>query len=178
MSAALETLPSKADQACGACKKQKRRCDKSLPECSLCSRTGRPCTYGISPQQPPTAEEFSALQARLEGLEDRLSSSWRESSSNTSFSGAGFVADSDRAIASSGSPTLITSALFLDIDSYKWFGMQLPKPSVGIPMVGPLPSFEPLPLRALAPPAFRNQLKARKRTNSGDHLLKLNIWTI
>lgn len=29
-----------AVQACSACKKQKRKCDKALPACSLCQRIG------------------------------------------------------------------------------------------------------------------------------------------
>lgn len=34
--------PETADRACAWCKKNKRRCDKSLPGCSLCTRYGQP----------------------------------------------------------------------------------------------------------------------------------------
>jgi len=61
-----------ADQACRACKRQKRRCDKGLPECSLCRRTGRLCQYDGAPDPAPTASDFAVLTARLEELEDRL----------------------------------------------------------------------------------------------------------
>ncbi|KAH8805052.1 hypothetical protein F5884DRAFT_902138 [Xylogone sp. PMI_703] len=40
-----------ATQACLPCKKQKRKCDKSLPKCSLCIRLCRDCNYG-----PPLSE--------------------------------------------------------------------------------------------------------------------------
>ncbi|SPO03699.1 uncharacterized protein DNG_06382 [Cephalotrichum gorgonifer] len=65
-------MASRSDQACGACKKQKRRCDKGLPECSLCRRTGRPCEYGIAPDPLPTASDWASLQTRLSELENLL----------------------------------------------------------------------------------------------------------
>lgn len=62
----------KAPQACGSCKRQKRKCDKALPACGLCSRMDRRCDYA-EPQQPaPTADDFAALQLRLLELESRL----------------------------------------------------------------------------------------------------------
>ncbi|KAE8367652.1 hypothetical protein BDV27DRAFT_123662 [Aspergillus caelatus] len=57
----MERLPTKARQACGACKKHKRKCDKVLPVCGLCARTERACEYGESPKPSPSAEEFAAL---------------------------------------------------------------------------------------------------------------------
>ncbi|KAK6431123.1 hypothetical protein LTR95_012718 [Oleoguttula sp. CCFEE 5521] len=34
-----------APLACAPCRRQKRRCDKALPSCSLCTRIGRSCDY-------------------------------------------------------------------------------------------------------------------------------------
>ncbi|KAF5576004.1 fungal specific transcription factor [Fusarium pseudocircinatum] len=64
-------------QACKACKKQKRRCDKALPECSLCKRTQRLCEYGITTEFELTASDWSMMQARLSELENRLANSPR-----------------------------------------------------------------------------------------------------
>lgn len=33
------------DRACVPCRKQKRKCDKLLPKCSLCKRYG--CSFGM-----------------------------------------------------------------------------------------------------------------------------------
>ncbi|KAM0250774.1 hypothetical protein ACHAP5_001991 [Fusarium lateritium] len=38
-----------APNACVACKLKKRRCDKVLPKCSLCSRNWRMCDYSLTP---------------------------------------------------------------------------------------------------------------------------------
>lgn len=60
-----------------ACKKQKRRCDKGLPECSLCRRTQGLCEYGIAADPQPSASDWGFLQARLTELENRLANSPR-----------------------------------------------------------------------------------------------------
>ncbi|KAK4190477.1 hypothetical protein QBC35DRAFT_489655 [Podospora australis] len=67
----------KAQQACVSCRKQKRKCDKTLPTCGLCARMARPCDYTADTAQPPpgstaTASELATLQARLNELESRL----------------------------------------------------------------------------------------------------------
>lgn len=62
-----------APQACGSCRKQKRRCDKQLPACGLCVRIGRVCDY-----QPdagagaPSAEDFATLRQQVADLHDLL----------------------------------------------------------------------------------------------------------
>lgn len=38
-------------QACQTCRRQKRRCDKALPVCSLCRRSGRDCYYDVNNTQ-------------------------------------------------------------------------------------------------------------------------------
>jgi hypothetical protein len=114
-----------SDQACRACKKQKRRCDKGLPECSLCRRTGRLCEYNDAPDPPPTASDLAALRARLCELEDRLANS----ASNHTWNDLGDA----RSISSAGNEFPV--ALFLDLDCFVWSRLQLPAPAVTIPMV-------------------------------------------
>lgn len=130
----MERLPIKAHQACGPCKKHKRKCDKGLPACGLCARTERTCEYDGTPRPPPSAEEFAALQARMTELEDRLS--------NTCGSSA-FVASPAPTSSSSttwtdhmrSTTTRFPSALFLDADCYEWAKMKIPRSAATIPMV-------------------------------------------
>lgn len=62
-----------APQACTPCRKQKRKCDKQLPTCSLCQRIGRPCDYRPDTQLPaPSPEDFAALQQQVSNLEQLL----------------------------------------------------------------------------------------------------------
>ncbi|KAI1066806.1 hypothetical protein LB506_012030 [Fusarium annulatum] len=70
-------MTTRSELACKACKKQKRRCDKALPECSLCKRTQRPCEYGIATDFQPSASDWNMMQARLSELENRLANSPR-----------------------------------------------------------------------------------------------------
>ncbi|OGM49469.1 fungal specific transcription factor [Aspergillus bombycis] len=134
----MDAPAHKAAQACVSCRTKKRKCDKLLPECSLCVRTCRTCHYTGTPRLPPTADEFAALQERFAELEDRLHTSSEHTDSVSgpgSVSGAGSFATETSAITwlSKGS-TGFPSALFLDLDCYKWSNMQLPRPAVNIPM--------------------------------------------
>lgn len=61
----------KASQACLTCRKQKRKCSKTIPSCALCERMNRHCDYSDS-APPPTHEDFSALRIRIMELESRL----------------------------------------------------------------------------------------------------------
>ncbi len=61
----------KAPQACISCKKQKRKCSKTLPACALCERMNRHCDYSDA-SPPPTAEDFNRLRMQLMELESRL----------------------------------------------------------------------------------------------------------
>ncbi|KAK7229675.1 hypothetical protein V2G26_001845 [Clonostachys chloroleuca] len=70
-------MSSRSDQACRPCKRRKRRCDKGLPECSLCRRTGRLCEYGSTTNLQPTSSDWGFLRARLDELENRLECSPR-----------------------------------------------------------------------------------------------------
>lgn len=61
----------KAHQACLSCRKQKRKCDKSLPACTLCARMNRRCDYSVA-SAPPSSEQFTSLQYKVMELESKL----------------------------------------------------------------------------------------------------------
>lgn len=58
-----------ADQSCRDCKSRKRRCDKTLPSCSLCTRVGRVCSYE---RVPEGTAALDVIRARLQQLESQL----------------------------------------------------------------------------------------------------------
>lgn len=167
---------------CLLVKKKRRKCDKTLPMCSLCSRMGRQCDYTDMPAAP-TADDLAVLQARLADLENRLSAANANASSNAhggngssptvAMSGMEPSPASSSNIASmvtpsssgetdtsihnhnnnNGGPSThhphqaplwtssqhqpnsspFPSALFLDIDCFKWSGMHIPKPTIPVP---------------------------------------------
>jgi len=59
-----------APHACIACKRQKRKCDKRLPQCSLCLRMTRECNYHDS--VTPASDHLTILQDRVAELEALL----------------------------------------------------------------------------------------------------------
>lgn len=136
----VEPMESPVVQSCSACRKLKRKCDKALPKCGLCSRTRRTCVYTPSTSPAPSAAEFAAIQARLEELEERLSSSVHLARhSQDSTPGSAYPESGPSGPSTQGhNPSIaerFPAALFLDIDYYMWSGMRLPKPSVEIPIV-------------------------------------------
>ena len=70
-SAERELTGLRASQACIACRKQKRKCDKTLPACSLCVRMSRGCDYSDS-TPTPNADDFAILRQKVSELESRL----------------------------------------------------------------------------------------------------------
>lgn len=64
------TALAQAAHACFACKKLKRRCDKQLPQCSLCLRIGRDCGYNDTTTLP--TGDSRALQNQVDELEALL----------------------------------------------------------------------------------------------------------
>ncbi|KAK3984138.1 hypothetical protein QBC44DRAFT_253576 [Cladorrhinum sp. PSN332] len=153
---------SRATQACVACRKQKRKCDKTLPVCGLCARMNRPCDYTGDAQPPPTSEDLATLQARLNELENRLNNNPTEQQQHpfsqydpspsatlppippkpqiappSSVSGP---TPAPAGASSSSSPPLrlpslsrFPTAIFLDIDCFNWASMPIPKPAVSVP---------------------------------------------
>lgn len=143
---------SHSAQACLPCKKQKRRCDKALPSCSLCLRTYRDCVYGIESNSPPNAREWASMQARLEALESYCSTVGSPVTHGTSRSMLSQVADSPSPptftpSSRSHASTVVSSAkskeyhntfpasMFLDIDHYMWSESKPPPPQGDIPPV-------------------------------------------
>ena len=126
----------RANQACVACRKQKRKCTKELPTCELCTRMGRSCDYADS-QPAPTAEDLVSLQIRLIELENKLNN--RQALSPASSAEKEMVSVPSARIAPwTPSPAnTFRTPLFLDLDVFKWKSMQNPKPNVEIPMVSP-----------------------------------------
>jgi hypothetical protein len=125
-----------ADRACDECKNRKRRCDKGLPECGLCRRTGRACQYNEPANPRPTASHLAALQSRLEEIEGRLASASPRKPSIPEQSDT-LASSADPASGGSG---LAAAALFLDLDCFVWAQLRLPVPEIAIPVVGWPPS--------------------------------------
>lgn len=152
-------MPAHSIQACSACKKHKRRCDKALPVCSLCRRTRRDCTYDAEPAPVPTPADWAHMQARLAALESLLpTTSVRDatpiqtSTASTSVPPSTVGASShdeansgetrapstvDGSVGNEGQDTdaVFPSSLFLDIDCYVWSHARLPVMAGGIPAV-------------------------------------------
>ncbi|TAQ83545.1 hypothetical protein B7494_g8129 [Chlorociboria aeruginascens] len=139
----MEPPAQKAHQACVSCKKQKRRCDKRLPSCSLCTRMNRACDY-TDGSKPPTSDDFDALRLKLVELEGRLNGSMTESQpppfatpSSAAYSADG-LGPAGQVYPFKESPwqnvqNRFPAIAFLDIDSFKYGGIAIPKPSVEIP---------------------------------------------
>lgn len=99
-------LSNKAPQACLSCRAQKRKCDKALPGCGLCTRVKRACNYSFEPGSSSGSEEFHSLQRKVRRLEAQLdvysthgspvsSDSWR-STSRTPASSLSGVEDAEQ----------------------------------------------------------------------------------
>lgn len=136
----LDTPTSRAAQACLTCRKQKRKCDKLLPSCSRCASLQRICDYSDSGSGVvPTAEDFAALQSKLNDLEGRLNSrAADESSTNFNTSDThidSLELDSGNHVTTPNWTNKFPSVLFLDMDVYKYANTIPPKPEVDIPLV-------------------------------------------
>ncbi|KAH7020763.1 fungal-specific transcription factor domain-containing protein [Microdochium trichocladiopsis] len=140
-------MTPRSAQACLACKQLKRRCDKVLPECSLCRRTSRSCLYGIEAGPLPTPGEWADVQARLAALENilpgftpppsttlaALSTPGNDCSSSLAPSSADLVQPIPPPASPNHGDTAFPAALFVDLDCYIWSHARLPAPSGSIP---------------------------------------------
>lgn len=113
----------RAPQACTSCRKQKRKCDKSLPQCSLCTRHGRACEYVEPADEAPTAEDFTALKQDLTDLKRQI---------------AGLNGHTPVALDSPGSsndaePPSFPSLFFLDNEIFEYDRRTIQKPHVPVP---------------------------------------------
>ncbi|OAP56188.1 hypothetical protein AYL99_09367 [Fonsecaea erecta] len=122
----------KAPQACVSCRKQKRKCDKLLPSCSLCTRMSRPCDYSETAPNP-TSEDFALMRQKISDLEARLegrrSEGWhgpiRSFSRSPGTGGeAAFATDSN---------VIFPAAFFLDAEVYAQAQLTIPRPNIAVP---------------------------------------------
>ncbi len=158
----MDQNPPRAPQACMSCRKQKRKCNKGLPACSLCERMGRLCDYSDA-SPTPTSDDFNALRQKLLELERRLNGNNGSSGiENTSYlptpsaSTASGTADSVGATpgtvylqndpAYQNVQNRFPGIAFLDSEAFKYGQIVVPKPSVDIPVVSFLASLISLSL--------------------------------
>ncbi|KAG8163774.1 hypothetical protein KVR01_007071 [Diaporthe batatas] len=155
---------SRAAQACATCRKQKRKCDKTLPSCSRCSSLQRTCDYSdpASPAVAPStsAEAFASLQMKLAEIEARLESVRANPAQNpTNASGTpgsstyvGTESSPESAAAHQGpgivwpggemwvdgrassKKTKFPAVMFLDSDVHRWAEASRPNSNTEIPM--------------------------------------------
>ncbi|KAK4541915.1 hypothetical protein LTR36_007279 [Oleoguttula mirabilis] len=132
--------------ACASCRKQKRKCDKLLPRCSLCQRIGRSCDYSDDSRAPvPSTEEFMTLRQEVAELKNLLSGSVATARSNGTSSSGNEHSDLTM---SNGSPADILSApgqpvwpgpssfpsfFFLDSNAFEYERFQIQSPHVRVP---------------------------------------------
>lgn len=122
----------KANQACVTCRKQKRKCNKTLPACALCTRMNRACDYSDS-APAPTSEDFNSLRTRIIELEARLSGS-EGMNPSTQYSASTVAGLAEQALGAQvaynppqeyqwqGVQNRFPAIAFLDGDSYKTGG--------------------------------------------------------
>lgn len=129
-----DSPPLRAAQACLSCRKQKRKCDKGLPGCSLCTRMGRSCDYSDN-TTTPLADDFAFLKQRIADLEARLegrspSSGKGDTSSQTSRS---IDTNLEYATPPSEGLSQFPSLFFLDAEIFHEARISIPKPNFPIP---------------------------------------------
>lgn len=154
LAGSMDSNLPKAPQACMSCRKQKRKCNKGLPACSLCERMGRLCDYSDA-SPAPTSDDFNALRQKLLELERRLNGSngpngidnptYLPTPSASTVSG---TADSVGATpgniylqqdpAYQNVQNRFPGIAFLDSEAFKYGQIVVPKPSVDIPVVSVL----------------------------------------
>ncbi|KAK0960509.1 hypothetical protein LTS01_020868 [Friedmanniomyces endolithicus] len=143
-----------APQACSSCRKQKRRCDKQVPSCSLCVRIGRPCDYAEDVRgQAPSPEEFTALRQEVAELKNLLAAGRAPPSNGHGGNGhSGHQSSSNGSYGNDDSPSNILSSYggqqqqptwpgaftfptlyFLDSNAYEYERFQIQAPYVRVP---------------------------------------------
>lgn len=127
----LATMHLRAAQACTACRKQKRKCDKALPHCSLCQRMGRGCDYSDS-TPTPNADDFALLRKKVTDLEARLESQHTAFSRSSSL-GSRRIDLSARESPGADQISAFPSMFFLEGDMFVEGRMTVPKPDLKVP---------------------------------------------
>ena len=67
----LIATQSLSEVPCDDCRRLGRRCEKQLPRCGLCQRTGRDCKYSVRKRQAPNRKR--CLQAQHSSISAHLS---------------------------------------------------------------------------------------------------------
>jgi Fungal specific transcription factor domain/Fungal Zn(2)-Cys(6) binuclear cluster domain len=112
---------ARAHQACASCRKQKRKCDKLLPACSLCTRLGRTCDYHEAPSSA-SSDEFVELRQKVQELEARLESKQ---------AGNGVLSPNNRL--TQFAVNTFPAVFFLDSEIYQESRFDIPRPAVSVP---------------------------------------------
>jgi hypothetical protein len=120
-SAGDESTNVRAHQACLSCRKQKRKCDKVLPACSLCTRLGRACDYREAPSSA-ISDDFVELRQKVQELEARLESKQ-----------AGDVVFSPKKRPNQFAVNAFPPVFFLDSEIYQESRFDIPRPAVSVP---------------------------------------------
>ena len=116
---------ARAHQACVSCRKQKRKCDKVLPACSLCTRLARACDYRDAPSSA-SSDDFVELRQKVHELEARL-----EAKQAGNGVGNGLVSPSHRS--NQFAVNEFPAVFFLDSEMYQESRFDIPRPAVSVP---------------------------------------------
>lgn len=122
-----------APHACNACKRQKRKCTKELPKCSLCARMSRECDYS-NDTFSLSGENAQALQNRISELENLLLQREQQLEQVSLHMCQPKEVTNPVARHLNSNPFEQFPALFfLDYDIFKEARMTIPKPSPPVP---------------------------------------------
>jgi hypothetical protein len=118
-----DSANARAHQACVSCRKQKRKCDKVLPACSLCTRLARPCDYRDAPSSA-SSSDFVELRQKVQELEARLES-------KPAGNGNGLLSPNHRS--NQFAVNAFPAVFFLDSEIYQESRFDIPRPAVSVP---------------------------------------------
>ena len=119
----------RAAQACLACRKQKRKCNKVLPSCSLCSRMSRSCDYSDM-TTTSSAGDFAMLRQKVMDLESKLEARKGQFARASPFGRSRGEVDT---ISTPEQVSTFPSLFFLDAEMYLEAKMSISKPLVSVP---------------------------------------------
>lgn len=119
-------MTSKALHSCFLCRRGKRRCDKNLPSCQLCTRKGWKCTYpqrrGQRSSSPPCSSE------RAESVNDSTWVITRPPPTNN-----GILTGHQTASPSISSFAVNIAISFLAPDLFRELSLEIPRTNLDIP---------------------------------------------
>lgn len=119
-------MASKALHSCFLCRRGKRRCDKNLPSCQLCTRKGWKCTYPERRGQRSASPSHSL--DRVESVNDPNPVVTRPPSTYN-----GIFAGHQAASPSTSSFAVNMAISFLAPDLFREVSLEIPRPNLDIP---------------------------------------------